>query len=118
MAAGSAAWRRYRDLVGVAGTSAPTGGRAYRLLLHLPNLVRLFWRLLRDPRVSIWPKAMLCGALVYVVLPTDLLPDVVPLLGQVDDLVVVLVAARWFLGWCPAEIVREHVTAISGRRRT
>jgi uncharacterized membrane protein YkvA (DUF1232 family) len=86
--------------------------RAFRLLLHLPNILRLYWRLFRDPRVSLWPKAMLVGALAYIVLPADLLPDVLPLLGQVDDLVILLVAARWFVRWCPPAVVREHVEAI------
>ena len=49
-----------------------------RVLLHLPRLARLFWRLLRDPRVALWTKAILIGAVLYVVLPFDLLPDVMP----------------------------------------
>ena len=83
------------------------------LLLHLPQVLRLYWRLLRDRRVSVWPKAMLLGALVYVALPVDLLPDVLPLVGQIDDLVILVVAARWFVLWCPPEIVQEHVRTIS-----
>src|SRR5215831_10516815 len=56
----------------------------FEYLLHLPRLLRLYWRLLRDGRVSIWPKAMLLAAAAYVVLPFDFIPDVVPLLGEVD----------------------------------
>ena len=91
-------------------------GTALQVLIHLPRLLRLYWRLLRDPRVSLWPKAMLLSALVYVILPFDLLPDVIPFVGQIDDAVVVLMAARWFVQWCPAPVVREHVEALSGRR--
>jgi len=81
-------------------------------LLHLPNLLRLYWRLFRDPRVAPWPKALLVGALVYVILPFDVIPDMLPVIGEVDDLVIVIVAARWFIQWCPPEVVREHVQAI------
>ena len=87
----------------------------FEFLLHLPRLVRLYWRLLCDRRVSIWPKAMLVGAAAYVVLPFDFIPDMVPLLGEVDDLVVVLLAARWFLEWCPREVVDEHARAVGAR---
>jgi uncharacterized membrane protein YkvA (DUF1232 family) len=66
--------------------------------------------------VSPWAKALLLGALAYVVLPFDLLPDTLPFLGQVDDVVVVVAAARWFLRWCPPDVVREHARAIGARR--
>jgi uncharacterized membrane protein YkvA (DUF1232 family) len=45
--------------------------RALNVVLHLPNFIRLYWRLLRA-RVSIWPKVVLVAALAYVVLPFDL----------------------------------------------
>ena len=93
-------------------TASPGRGYTIATLLQLPNLVRLYWRLLRDPRVSVWPKAMLLAALAYVALPFDLIPDVLPVVGQVDDVVIVLVAARWFLAWCPPAIVHEHARAI------
>jgi uncharacterized membrane protein YkvA (DUF1232 family) len=86
------------------------------LLFHLPSMLRLYWRLLCDSRVSIAPKALLVGALGYVILPFDFLPDALPLLGQVDDLVILLTAGRWFIQWCPPAVVQEHVRAIGGRR--
>jgi uncharacterized membrane protein YkvA (DUF1232 family) len=98
-------------------TTWATRARALEILLHLPNLVRLYWRLLRDRRVSVWPKALLAGALAYVVLPFDLIPDAIPFLGEVDDLVILIAAARWFMRLCPPEVVREHARAIDRGRR-
>jgi len=99
--------------VGAAKESTwATRARALEVLTHLPNFIRLYWRLFRDRRVPIWPKALLVGALAYVILPFDLIPDVLPLVGEVDDLVIVLAAARWFIRSCPPEIVREHARAI------
>ena len=95
-----------------AATTPPGTTLALDFLLHLPSLLRLYWRLFRDRRVSIWPKALLVGALAYVVLPLDLLPDGLPVIGEIDDLVIVIVAARWFIQWCPPDVVREHVRAI------
>jgi uncharacterized membrane protein YkvA (DUF1232 family) len=87
--------------------------RVPELLRHLPQFLRLFWRLLRDPRVSIWPKALLVGALLYLLSPLDLLPDALPVIGEVDDLVVLIVVCRLFLYLCPPEVVRDHVRRIS-----
>lgn len=87
--------------------------RPIDVLIHLPRVLRLYWRLFRDRRVPVWPKLMLGAALAYVVLPFDVVPDMLPLIGEVDDLVVLLVAARWFVQWCPPAVVREHVRALA-----
>ncbi|HVM97623.1 MAG TPA: YkvA family protein, partial [Candidatus Acidoferrales bacterium] len=60
-----------------------------RLLLNLPNFVRLYWRLLKDHRVSVWPKALLLLSVLYVLSPVDFIPDVIPFIGEVDDLMIV-----------------------------
>jgi len=75
--------------------------------------VRLGWRLLRDPLVPGWTKLIPLGALLYVVLPNDLIPDVLFGLGQLDDLGVLLLALRMFISMCPAQIVQRHLAAMS-----
>jgi uncharacterized membrane protein YkvA (DUF1232 family) len=88
------------------------GLRSLQLLRHLPDFVRLYWRLLRDRRVSIWPKAFLILSALYVVSPVDLIPDVIPFMGQLDDIVIVIAACRLFMYMCRPEVVREHVQQI------
>ena len=88
-------------------------GGFFRLLIHLPSFVKLFFRLARDGRVSLGPKLLMVGVLSYVVLPTDLLPDFLLGAGQLDDLAVLLVGAKLFIRLCPAEVVQEHVIAIA-----
>ena len=117
MASSAEGWERYRELLGTAGGGSG-GSRAWQVLLHLPSILRLYWRLFRDERVSVWPKAMLVAAVAYVIMPFDLIPDYLPVIGEIDDLVVVLLAARWFVQWCPPAVVREHVDAISARLRS
>ncbi len=98
-----------------AGSSWPTlqvGLRGLRFLRHLPNFVRLYGRLFRDARVSMWPKALLILSLLYVLSPIDIIPDVIPFYGEVDDLVVLIVVCRLFMYMCPREVVREHVRRI------
>ena len=94
-------------------------GRAFQVLLHLPNFARLYWRLFRDGRVPILPKALLVLTLVYVVSPLDLVPDFIPVIGEMDDVVVVLAGLWLFVRLCPPEVVREAVDDIAtggGRR--
>jgi uncharacterized membrane protein YkvA (DUF1232 family) len=86
---------------------------AVRFLFSLPKLIRLFWRILRDPRVPAWPKFVFGLALVYVISPIDLIPDFIfPPLGYSDDLVLLIVAGRYLLHKTPPEITDEHVREI------
>ncbi|MGI8786071.1 MAG: YkvA family protein [Acidobacteriota bacterium] len=66
--------------------------RLVQLILELPALVRLIYRLIKDPRVSRMDKVLLAGVVVYVLNPLDLLPDAIPFIGQVDDIYLVAVA--------------------------
>ena len=98
------------------GSTWPTlqlGLQGLRVLRHLPHFVRLYWRLFRDRRVSIWPKALLLLGLLYVISPVDLIPDVIPFVGELDDLVVVIAVCRMFMYMCPREVVQEHVRQIA-----
>jgi len=90
----------------------------FQLLTHLPSFAKLFSRLIKDPRVSASPKLIVAGILAYVILPTDLLPDFLIGVGQLDDLAVILGGLKLFLRLCPPEVVQEHLKAISaGRER-
>jgi len=87
--------------------------RLARFFYHLPNFLKLFWRLLLDGRVPPRLKLPLILLLFYVFSPIDLIPDFLLGLGQVDDLVVVFLGLQLFVRLCPPEVVREHVQAIS-----
>ena len=88
-------------------------GRFFRLLAHLPSFLKLFLRLVKDPRVNIAPKLVVLGVLAYVVLPTDLVPDFIPGLGYAGSVVVLLAGLKLFLRLCPPEVVQEHVKSIA-----
>ncbi len=87
--------------------------RILKLVRHLPQFAKLFWRLFRDRRVPFRAKAVLLGAVLYVLLPIDLLPDILPFIGVADDITVMLLAGRWFLSLCPVDVVQEHVRLLS-----
>jgi uncharacterized membrane protein YkvA (DUF1232 family) len=88
----------------------------FQMLTHLPSFMKLFSRLLKDPRVSVSPKLLLAGVLAYVIVPTDLLPDFLVGVGQLDDLAVILGGLKLFLNLCPQEVVQEHLRAIADKR--
>jgi uncharacterized membrane protein YkvA (DUF1232 family) len=88
-------------------------GRFFQLLAHLPSFFKLFLRLVKDPRVNLAPKLVVLGVLAYLVLPTDLVPDFIPGLGEVDDVIVLLAGLKLFLRLCPPEVVQEHVKSIA-----
>lgn len=91
-----------------------TAWQMLRLLRHLPNFMKLYWRLFKDARVPLRAKIILLGAVLYLISPFDLLPDfLLPLMGRIDDLVVLIIGARWFLSLCPPDVVQEHVKKIS-----
>ena len=86
--------------------------RFVKFARHLPSFARLFSRLIKDPRVGLAPKLVLAGSLLYLILPIDIVPDFLPVVGQMDDLAIIYFGAKLFLQLCPAEIVREHLHSI------
>lgn len=74
----------------------------------VPNLARLFSGLVRDPRVPRRAKLVLALAAGYLASPIDLIPDFIPILGQLDDALVAGLALRYIIGRTPREIVQEH----------
>jgi uncharacterized membrane protein YkvA (DUF1232 family) len=91
--------------------------RFFQVLLHLPNFARLYWQLFRDRRVPILPKALLVLTLVYVVVPFDVIPDFIPVIGEMDDVAVVLSGLWLFIRLCPPVVVRERVHGIAARAK-
>ena len=88
------------------------------LLFHLPNFIRLFSRLLADPRVPYYLKMLVYGAFFYVLIPIDLFSELTRWgIGYVDDVVLLFLALRKLVRDSPPEVVREHVEAIAGRPR-
>ncbi|MEQ1758733.1 MAG: DUF1232 domain-containing protein [Vicinamibacterales bacterium] len=79
--------------------------------------MRLGTRLLREPAVPLWAKATLPFALLYLVSPVDILPDVIPGLGEMDDLVILYAALQLFLRVSPSIAVRFHQSAIERRQK-
>lgn len=84
--------------------------RMGRMVIKLPTYARVVWGMVRDPRTPLGLKGLLLAALAYVVLPVDLIPDVIPIIGQADDLTVLLLVLDMFIQNAPPEVRAEHTT--------
>ena len=74
------------------------------VLTRIPQYLKLGWLLMNDPTVSGVGKAALGGGLAYAISPIDPVPGFIPVLGQLDDLAVLLLAIRTALKSCPTEV--------------
>ena len=77
--------------------------------------VKLAYNLMLDPRVNPITKLIPIAALGYLVLPPDILPDIIPVVGQVDDVFVLIFGLRMFFEFAPAEVVSEHLNKLVAR---
>jgi uncharacterized membrane protein YkvA (DUF1232 family) len=83
------------------------------LLPQLPKVGRLCWRLWRDDRVSKSLKGMIIATIVYTLSPVDLVPGfLVPVLGQLDDATLLMLATYLLIHWSPSEVVAEHMASM------
>jgi uncharacterized membrane protein YkvA (DUF1232 family) len=90
-------------------------GRALKLLAFLPvasripTYARLVTALVLDDRMPAGRKALLAGAAGYLVVGRDLIPDYVPVIGGIDDLVIVVLAVDLFLDGVPEDLLDEKL---------
>jgi uncharacterized membrane protein YkvA (DUF1232 family) len=88
-----------------------------RLLVDVVQHARLVWRLFWDRRVPLAAKLVVPAAVAALVSPIDLIPDVlvgILGLGVVDDLALLLIAARLVVALAPPEVVAEHLARLRG----
>lgn len=74
----------------------------------IPHCIVLFSRLLRDPRVPLRAKVVLAILVAYLSMPFDLVPDFVPVAGQLDDAILVAFVLRAVLRASGPGLAQEH----------
>ena len=90
---------------------------APRLLPKAIKLGVLVWRLLFDKRLSIFIRALVPLALLYIISPFDLIKDRIPVLGRFDDLIVIGLALLFLIKLAPKSVVDEHMGVIPKSNR-
>jgi len=83
------------------------------LIMFLPQFVRVFYRLMRDPRVSSLAKAVPLLGVLALISPPLLELDFIPIIGELDWLVIGYLALKIFIWLCPADVVRDHVGRVA-----
>ena len=86
------------------------------LASRLPSYGRLALDLLIDQRVPVSRKALLAGVIGYAVSPLDLIPDRIPVLGALDDLVVGVLGVELFLAGISTELIDEKLDRVGIQR--
>ena len=81
--------------------------RAVLLWRLIRGDARRLWFALKHPAAPMWLKLGTAAIVVYVISPIDLIPDFIPFVGVVDDLVLIPLAIRFLLGRLPAHIRRD-----------
>ncbi|MCF8010590.1 MAG: DUF1232 domain-containing protein [Clostridiales bacterium] len=81
---------------------------AKELIMLLPNFLKLIYRLMKDSRVPSQNKVLLGAVAAYILSPIDIVPDFVPLVGQVDDLLAVALVLKGLFDAAGEEIVLEY----------
>lgn len=87
----------------------PVLGPYMHMVRRLPAYVRLASDLARDPEVPAVAKASLVAAGAYAVSPIDLVPSIIPVAGQLDDLAALLLAIRMAIRMTPKEVAIPHL---------
>jgi len=82
-------------------------GDARALVTFIPDCIVLMTRLARDPRVPRRHKLLLIGLVGYLASPLDLVPDFIPVVGQLDDAIVVGLVLRHFVRAGDEQLIRE-----------
>ena len=90
---------------------------APRLLPKAMKFARLVWRLTLDKRVSIFLRALVPLALLYVISPYDILRDRIPILGRFDDLIIFGLALLFLTKLAPPNVVDEHMDRVPESNR-
>ena len=82
--------------------------RMKNLLMFMPNMVILTARLMVDSRVPRTERALFAAALIYAIIPFDFIPDMIPFVGQIDDLFLISLTVLRLIDRTDDTIVREH----------
>ncbi|MBA2706700.1 MAG: DUF1232 domain-containing protein [Gemmatimonadaceae bacterium] len=104
--------RRTRTVPGEVNVSGAPRTGAKRTVLgtigELPNFLRLLYGLLTDSKVASVDKLVVAGAIAYILLPVDIIPDFIPFLGEVDDVFLLILALQRLITNAGRAVVQKY----------
>jgi len=90
------------------GEKSQAVNMAKEALLLIPNFIKLMYRLVQDETVSKTDKALLLGTIVYVASPLDFLPDFIPFLGKVDDILLIALVLKRLMDSAGRDLMLQY----------
>lgn len=97
-------------------------GKSQRLssgfLGELLQQIKLVYYLIRDRDVPLYLKVLPFLGVLYVLFPIDIVTDFVPVLGQIDDLMILTIGAKVFIELAPAPVVARYMAMMRGETTT
>ncbi|HUQ47623.1 MAG TPA: DUF1232 domain-containing protein [Gemmatimonadaceae bacterium] len=94
-----------------SGPGAPRTGAKRTVMgtiTELPNFLRLLYGLITDSRVNSVDKLVVAGAIAYILLPVDVIPDFIPFLGEVDDVFLLILALQRLIGNAGRSVLHDY----------
>ncbi len=109
---GVAAWRMWRR-------GGPEERALVRRIVRLPlrSKLRLALALVRDSRIPLVVRAIPPGLILYLATPIDLIPDFIPIIGHLDDMVILIVGVGLLLRFTPRVVLEDHVARLESAER-
>lgn len=96
-----------------SATATPRTGAKRTVMYYvrqLPQYLRLLGGLITDPRVAVMDKLLVAGAMAYIIMPIDLIPDFIPFFGEIDDVYLLVLALQRLVSNAGRHVVIAHWT--------
>ncbi|BDR74704.1 YkvA family protein [Clostridium tetani] len=94
--------------VGIINNTPDKYRKIIEYSMVVPDIVSLLWRIFKDKRVSITTKGKAAAVLAYLAMPFDILPDFIPFIGKIDDVVIAFYGLNSLINEVPEEIIKEN----------
>jgi uncharacterized membrane protein YkvA (DUF1232 family) len=85
--------------------------------LRLRDKLHLAVALAREPRIPLAVRAIPPGLILYLATPIDVIPDFIPVIGHIDDLLIVVIGIGLLLRFTPRYVLEEHVARLESAER-
>jgi hypothetical protein len=87
--------------------------RVRGMLAYLPQFIRVFWRLMHDRRVTFLAKLTPVLGVMLLLTPPALELDLVPIIGELDWMLVIYLSLKQLIWMCPPDVVSENVAQVA-----
>ena len=88
-----------------------------KIIYRLKRYARVYWLLLKDPRTPKISKIMVLAALIYLIWPFDLIPDVIPFAGLVDEIIIIPLLFYIATKFIPKNVVEDNKLKAKGKKK-